>query len=546
MREAAPPRRPKSAAGVRTDGRYPVRELAQLGGGSPQRAGAPRDQRRGAARVVFQRAGAPASRDNGVYETLLAPSCRSRTTRLRSSSAAATKSAPLEAARSAGLDVRDRRGHQLGELVDAPPRVGAVPSARTVTAVIAPQRRPCDTIGLPTAERRPSSRAMTPVDSRGVAVVVEPSGPPCLTHERNDAVPCQVQARSQQARNSLPGPRSQPRWNPAVGLVRCIQAPRRPAACPPPVRLGEDLLDEDSRATRASATRRSVLLPRPDVPPRHARLGVEIAGRPSSVKAAILDRVPAVQARHWFDVAIITPRAGVDDDRAPTAEADPQLLGYAAFSPKRRRSCPCAPGTGPEDLRRHGGSSRVTRMPPRVACLGFDSSCPHRSMCRRCHSATRTSHRQSRSVRPLGATAANSSGGGTPRRPGSPPSKRRPAHPRAWHRSLPGWCHGVLFAVVPKPAKTRNQAAVIRATNSSRDSAGRWPGYFAPWATRMQAPRRSLWVNPAACLVLGHRSCDRRSKPGVERGAGPGRPRRRAAWRGSGAVSDIGRQHRPT
>src|SRR3954447_2301677 len=42
--------------------------------------------------------------------------------------------------------------------------------------------------------------------------------------------------------------------------------------------------------------------------------------------------------------------------------------------------------------------------------------------------------------------------------------------------------HGVLFAVVPRPAKTTRAAAATRATNSSRDSPRALDRYFAPWA----------------------------------------------------------------
>src|SRR4051794_18167880 len=40
--------------------------------------------------------------------------------------------------------------------------------------------------------------------------------------------------------------------------------------------------------------------------------------------------------------------------------------------------------------------------------------------------------------------------------------------------------HGVLFAVVPRPAKTTWAAAATRATNSSRASARALDRYFAP------------------------------------------------------------------
>src|SRR3954447_20855923 len=72
-----------------------------------------------------------------------------------------------------------------------------------------------------------------------------------------------------------------------------------------------------------------------------------------------------------------------------------------------------------------------------------------------------------------------------------PPPPGNPVDPR--HHVHDGG-HGVLFAVVPRPAKTTWAAAATRATNSSRASARALDRYFAPWAIVCSAPAISSGV----------------------------------------------------
>ena len=136
-----------------------VRELAQLGGrllGVVERLG---HERGGVLLARSRRPGAASFSVMTVWtRRCCAPSCRSRTTRRRSSSVAATIRARDAASVRPRLDVRDRRRDQLGELLDPRLRVRRQrPVACFEETIIAPQRRPSTTIGPPTDERMPSS-----------------------------------------------------------------------------------------------------------------------------------------------------------------------------------------------------------------------------------------------------------------------------------------------------------------------------------------------------------------------------------------------------
>jgi hypothetical protein len=54
-----------------------------------------------------------------------------------------------------------------------------------------------------------------------------------------------------------------------------------------------------------------------------------------------------------------------------------------------------------------------------------------------------------------------------------------------------------FVGAVPKPAKITRTAAVIRATNCSRDSTRALDRYFAPWATVCSVPAISSAVTPS-------------------------------------------------
>ena len=135
-----------------------MRELAQLGRrplGLVERLGHERGGRRPRARSARR---ASLSVMTVWTSRCCAPSCRSRTTRRRSSSVAATIRA-RDAARSvARLDVRDRRGDQLGELGQA--RLGVRGSGSVCLRGGRPSRprgAPRRRSGVPTDERIPSA-----------------------------------------------------------------------------------------------------------------------------------------------------------------------------------------------------------------------------------------------------------------------------------------------------------------------------------------------------------------------------------------------------